>query len=64
MATLIIVRSSNVVAKVKFGMGRSGDKYVCEVLEGTPQVGDLAFGWQREAEFTPPAPPSPWRKLP
>ncbi len=64
MAKLIIVRNNRVVAKVKFGMGQSGNRYVCEVLEGTPKVGDLAVGWQREAEFIPPPPRSPWRKLP
>jgi hypothetical protein len=67
MAKLIIVRDNVVVAKVKFNGGAMDDRYLCEVLEGTPQEGDLALGWQREAEFTPPSsppPPSPWRKLP
>ncbi len=61
MATLIIVRSNSVVAKVEFGVGQFDSKHLCKVLEGSPKVGDLALGWQREAEFTPP---SPWRKLP
>jgi hypothetical protein len=64
MAKLIIVRSNAVVAKVNFNGGGMDKYYLCEVLEGTARVGDLALGWQHEAELTPPSPRSPWRKLP
>lgn len=66
MATLIIVRSNRVVAKVKFNGGRMGNRYLCVVLDGTPKEGDLVLGWQREAGFTPPQPrkKQPWEKLP
>jgi len=63
MAKLIIVRNNVAVGKVKF-LNQTGPRYACEVLEGTLKEGDLALGWQREAEFTPPPPPSPWRRLP
>lgn len=65
-ATLIIVRDNKVVAKVKFGMGQSGNRYSCAILEGTPEEGDLALGWQRETDFTPHQPRrrQSWEKLP
>jgi hypothetical protein len=62
MAKLIIVRSNSVVAKVDFSPGG----LLANVLEGEPKVGDLVFGWQREAEFTKPQPRKKqlWEKLP
>jgi hypothetical protein len=61
MASLIVVRSNSIIGRVEFGVGRSDSKHLCKIIQGSPVVGDLALGWQREAEF---APPSPWRKLP
>jgi hypothetical protein len=63
-ARLIIVRNNTVVAKVEFNGGAVNETYLCHVLEGTPEVGDLVLGRQREAQFTPRAPPSPTRELP
>jgi hypothetical protein len=53
-AILIVVRDKRVVGKLKFGWGQSGDRHSSTILEGTPQKGDLVFGWQREVEFTDP----------
>ncbi len=60
-ARFILVRDKTLVGKVEAGSGERGATYLCWIREGNPQVGDLALGWQREKEFTPP---SPWKKLP
>jgi hypothetical protein len=51
-AKFIIVRNNAIVAKVKSGFGERDRTYMCWITEGTPRLGDLALGWQREAEFT------------
>ncbi len=61
-AKLLIMRTNSIVGKVQTGWGYNE----ALILEGRPKIGDLAVGWQREADLTPPQSRmrQRWEKLP